>query len=412
MGEGELVVDTRNSTNLYLRLDHNHYLEYYRMKKIRVAVLYGGRSGEHEVSLVSAFSVVKNLDKTRFEIVPIGIDKKGHWWLNDFNQLPLNGNVKSLPLRTDSSSTFSVSRELMSQKVQENGCSENTVTDAQANHECAVDVVFPVMHGPLCEDGTMQGLLETFNIPYVGAAVLASAMAMDKDITKRLAGASHIPVVPYFAVKQTAWKHDPVFFEKLIIEKFQYPVFVKPANLGSSVGIHKVKCREDLSAAVNDAFLYDSKIIIEKAINAREIELAVLENSHYGEAALVSVAGEIIPSLEFYSYDAKYKDGQGTKLVVPADLNADQLKQAQDIARRVFEIMECESMARVDLFLDKDTGEFYFNEVNTLPGFTEVSMYPKLWEASGIKYPDLLSHLIDLALARHERKSALKRESN
>lgn len=382
------------------------------MKKIRVAVLYGGCSGEHEVSLVSAFSVVKNLDKTRFEIVPIGIDKKGHWWLNDFNQLPLNGNAKALPLRTDSSAAFSASQALMPKEVQANGYPENSVKNAQANHEHAIDVVFPVMHGPLCEDGTMQGLLETLNIPYVGAGVLASAMAMDKDITKRLASACHIPVVPYFAVKQTAWKNDPVFFEKLIIEKFQYPVFVKPANLGSSVGIHKVKCREDLSAAVNDAFLYDSKVIIEKAINAREIELAVLENSHYGEAALVSVPGEIIPSLEFYSYDAKYKDGQGTKLVIPADLSAVQLKQAQEIAQRIFEVMECESMARVDLFLDKNTNEFYFNEVNTLPGFTEVSMYPKLWEASGIKYVDLLSRLINLALARHERKAALKTEWN
>jgi D-alanine-D-alanine ligase len=381
------------------------------MKKIRVAVLYGGCSGEHEVSLVSAFSVVKHLDRTRFEIVPIGIDKKGHWWLNDFNELSLNGDTKALPLRTDSSAAFSASRELMTQEVQSNGHQENFgVKNIQVNREQEIDVVFPVIHGPLCEDGTIQGLLETINIPYVGAAVLASAMAMDKDITKRLADASNIPIVPYFAVKKSAWKNNPGYFEKLVLEKLQYPVFVKPANLGSSVGIHKVKCKEDLSAAVNDAFLYDAKVLIEKAVNAREIELAVLENSHHGEAALVSVPGEIIPALEFYSYDAKYKDGQGTKLIVPADLTAIQLQQAQEIAQNIFEVMECEGMARVDFFLDKDTNALYFNELNTLPGFTEVSMYPKLWEASGIKYADLLSRLIDLALARHERKTALKRE--
>lgn len=371
-------------------------------KKIRVAVLYGGRSGEHEVSLQSAASVVKNLDQERFEIVPIGIDKQGQWLLNDLNQLRLNSVEKSLPVRTDDHEPLSSPNHLA---VRVNHQSNNVKVEGRF-----FDVVFPVMHGTLCEDGTVQGMLELMDVAYVGAGVLSSALGMDKDVSKRLVAAAGLKVPAYIVIKQGAWQSDAAYYENLIAKQFGYPVFVKPANTGSSVGVHKVNEPKDLIPAVADAFLYDVKILVEKAVAAREIELSVLENPRHGAAPLVSIPGEIVPKLEFYSYAAKYLDENGAELLIPAPLMPDQIKQAQELAKQVFEILDCEGMARVDLFLDKNTGEFIFNEINTIPGFTQISMYPKLWEASGLSYQDLLSKLIELALARYERKRALKRE--
>jgi D-alanine-D-alanine ligase len=355
------------------------------VKKTRVAVVYGGRSGEHEVSLISAASVIDNLDQNRFEIVPVGIDKAGKWHLGDQKQIQSGGKVKSLPSPTG--------QELAPQAA-----------------TGKVDVVFPVMHGPFCEDGSIQGLLELADIPYVGAGILGSAIGMDKEVAKRLVEAAGLPVVPYVTFKKGEWNKRSDHFIEQIKKKLGYPCFVKPVNMGSSVGVHKVKDPGALRAAIEDALRYDLKILVEKAINAREIEFSVLENPEYGEPPLVSVAGEITPKHEFYSYEAKYLDDAGADLMIPARLNAEQMAEGQNLARSIFQILEGEGMARVDLFVDRDTGKFYFNEVNTIPGFTHISMYPKMWAASGIPYQELLTRLIDLAIARHRRKAALSHD--
>jgi len=373
-------------------------------KKLRILVLYGGKSGEHEVSLRSAASVIRHLDRTLYEIIPVGIDKKGVWRLGGFGQTEQGA--------TDKGSAAPKIQESLT--IQENA----PILVPGDFKSLGIDVVFPVMHGPLCEDGAIQGLFELAEIPYVGSGVLGSAAGMDKDVSKRLARDGGLPIVPFIALKQGRWLQgaqdgvqdvvQEVFGQ--VATQLSYPVFVKPANLGSSVGVHKVKAPGQLKAAIDDAFRYDTKILIEKAIHAREIEFAVLENPIFGEPAQVSIPGEIAPTHEFYSYEAKYLDNQGAKLLIPAPLTPGQIAQGTQIARQAFELIECEGMARVDLFLDRDTGAFYFNEVNTIPGFTSISMYPKMWEHSGIAYGELLTRLVDLALARHERKQGFVRE--
>ncbi len=368
-------------------------------EKKRVLVLYGGRSGEHEISLRSAASVIRNLDSRRFEVIPVAIDKQGRWLLNDLSLIEKAG--ASLPVFQDAPSVLLPPNPSDSRLglVPLNG----------AGHKGKIDVVFPVMHGPLCEDGTIQGLLELADLPYVGCGVLSSAVSMDKECAKRLVRDAGLPIVPFLTLKSETWKRN---FEKIVgqvSKNLGYPVFVKPANLGSSVGVHKVKVQNDLEAALIDAFRFDTKVIIEKGIHAREIEFAVLENSDVGAPPLVSIPGEIVPTHEFYSYEAKYLDDNGAKLLIPSPLDPSLVAKAQKIAQGAFEALECEGMARVDLFLDKDTGDFYFNEVNTIPGFTSISMYPKLWEHSGISYKELLSRLIDLAIARDDRKKKLVR---
>ena len=364
-------------------------------------VLFGGRSGEHEVSLMSAASVIRNLDPERFEVVPVAIDKQGKWLLNDFTQLEKKGASivilkDALPVflppevGPDNSELLSFAPAMAPQKVQ------------------GIDVVFPVMHGTFSEDGTIQGLLELAQVPYVGSGVLSSAASMDKDIAKRLVREVGLPIPAYFSIKKSELNIKEI--DQRIQEELGYPVFVKPANLGSSVGIHKVKDSKNLPAALEDAFSYDLKILVEAAVPAREIEFAVLENPEYGGMPLVSAPGEVKPLHEFYSYEAKYLDEKGAELIIPADLTPEQLSEARRITQRAFVALECEGLARVDLFLDKNTGAIYFNELNTLPGFTSISMYPKLWEHSGVSYSDLLSKLIDLALARHDRRKKLKRE--
>jgi len=372
-------------------------------KKIRVAVLYGGRSGEHEISLQSAASVIRNLDKSRYEIIPIAIDKGGRWLLNDIKLLQDPG--KTLPVFKDAPpvvlSPSSDGHE--GSLIPVNGV-------ANFGKAQKFDVVFPVMHGPLCEDGTVQGLLELADVPYVGCAVLASAVGMDKEVSKRLARDAGLPIVPYVAVRPAAWSRDRAAVVARIKKETGFPVFVKPSNMGSSVGVHKVKEEGALDAALKDAFKYDLKVLVEKAVNAREIEVAVLENPDASGAPLVTVAGEVVPTHEFYSYEAKYLDENGAKLMIPANLDEKQMARARELGGAVFTALECEGMARIDMFLDKDTGGFYFNEINTIPGFTSISMYPKLWEATGVPYAELLTRLIDLALARHGRKHALARE--
>jgi D-alanine-D-alanine ligase len=371
------------------------------MKKLRVAVLYGGRSGEHEVSLQSAASVINYLDRDRFEIVPVAIDKQGRWHLNDISLLE---GKKSLPVFKDAP------KVVLSPNPADPNSGSALIRLGESGEARSIDVVFPVMHGPLCEDGTIQGLLELADLPYVGCGVLASAVAMDKEMTKRVARDAGLPIVSYVSLKHELWKKEKQQSAKKIETELGYPVFVKPANLGSSVGVHKVKEKSRLNTALEDAFKYDTKVLVEAAVNAREIEVSVLENPDVGADPLVSVPGEIDPTHEFYSYEAKYLDEKGATLIIPAKLDAEQTKRVQDVGRRAFSALECEGMARVDMFLDRTSGEIFFNELNTIPGFTSISMYPKLWEASGISYQELLSRLVDLAISRHERKRALARE--
>jgi len=371
------------------------------LKKIRVAVLYGGRSGEHEVSLQSAASVINFLDRDRFEIVPVAIDKDGRWLLNDISLLE---GKKSLPVFKNAP------KVMLLPNPADPDSGSALIRLGESGEPRGIDVVFPVMHGPLCEDGTIQGLLELADLPYVGCGVLASAVAMDKEMTKRLARDAGIPIVPYLALKHEVWRKEESQWAKTIEEELGYPVFIKPANLGSSVGIHKVKERGELDSALEDAFRYDRKVLVEAAVNAREIELSILENPEAGAEPLVSVPGEVDPTHEFYSYEAKYLDDNGAALIIPANLDPAEVKQAQDLGRMAFAILECEGMARVDLFLDRTNGRFFLNEVNTIPGFTSISMYPKLWEASGIPYQELLSRLVDLAISRHGKKKKLVRE--
>jgi D-alanine-D-alanine ligase len=371
------------------------------MKKLRVAVLYGGRSGEHEVSLQSAASVINYLDRDRFEIVPVAIDKEGRWHLNDISLLE---GKKSLPVFKDAP------KVVLPPNPADPNSGSALIRLGESGEARGIDVVFPVMHGPLCEDGTIQGLLKLADLPYVGCGVLASAVAMDKEMTKRVARDAGLPIVSYVSLKHELWKKEKQQSAKRIEKELGYPVFVKPANLGSSVGVHKVKEPSALDSALEDAFKYDTKVLVEAALNAREIEVSVLENSDVGADPLVSVPGEIDPTHEFYSYEAKYLDEKGATLIIPAKLETEQTRRVQDVARRAFSALGCEGMARVDMFLDRTSGEIFFNELNTIPGFTSISMYPKLWEASGIGYQELLSKLVDLAILRHERKRTLVRE--
>lgn len=366
-------------------------------------MLYGGRSGEHEISLRSAASVINNLDFERFDVIPVAIDKSGRWLLSDIS------------LISGSSDTLSLLKNAPRVVLAPNLSDSDTcglVRLEKLEIISNIDVVLPMMHGPLCEDGTIQGFLELTNVPYVGSGILASAVAMDKDVAKRLIRDAGLPVVPFIAIKKEKWARNKKELIAKIIDDFEFPMFVKPANLGSSVGVHKAKNLDELESCIDDAFSYDTKVLVERCIPAREIELSVLENPVAGEKPLVSVPGEILPTIshDFYSYEAKYLDENGAELVIPAHLTQEQISQAQSLAQNAFTILDCEGMGRVDLFLDKVTGQFYFNEINTIPGFTSISMYPRLWEYSGINYSELLSRLIDLAIARHERKAKLVRD--
>jgi D-alanine-D-alanine ligase len=373
--------------------------------KIRVAVLYGGRSGEHEVSLNSATNVIDNLDRTLFDVMPIGIDKQGEWYLGDELLRKELGGQQVLQLQCDQDKRLFTPSLLGSQRIAANIHSMEPLSSARP-----FDVVFPVMHGVMCEDGTIQGLLESADIPYVGCGVLASAVGMEKDISKRLIKSTGIPVPHYLTIKRGLWDVNSEHFCRAIAEQLTFPVFVKPANTGSSVGVHKVKRQQDLRPAILDAFQYDTKIIVEQGIDAIELELAVLESLEEGREPTVSVVGEVTPTHEFYSYAAKYLDKQGAELLIPARISAEIAATAKKCAATIFNALECEGMARVDLFLDRKTHQIYFNEVNTIPGFTQISMYPKLMTASGISYSKLLTHLILLAIKRHEHKNRLNRE--
>jgi D-alanine-D-alanine ligase len=363
--------------------------------RVRVAVLYGGRSTEHEISLASAAAVVANLDRARYEIIPIHVDRSGAFHRHALPALASGRAVAVLP--TDESSSDALSLAARSGQL-------------FAADGGEIDVVFPVMHGPLCEDGSVQGLLELADVPYVGSRVLGSALCMDKDIAKRLVAAEGIPIVPYLALRSSDWRNKREHWRTRIEGELGYPAFVKPATLGSSVGVSRVTTREALDEAVAQAFAYDDKLLVEQAVDAREIEFAVLAGSEDDAPPEVSVPGEINAQEGFYSFDRKYVDAEGAALHVPAALEPHTLEQGRDFARRIFGVLECDGLARVDFFLEKPSGKLYFNEANSLPGFTAISMYPKLWEASGVSYQKLLDRLVQDALRRHARRSQLQRE--
>jgi D-alanine-D-alanine ligase len=357
-------------------------------KRLRVGVIFGGRSGEHEVSLVSAASVIGALDPEKYEVVPIGIGKDGRWLAGSPAQ-------KMLP---------EVLRAGQRVMLPADPCVGGLVTMGEARSATLqVDVIFPVLHGTYGEDGTVQGLLELAGLPYVGSGVIGSAVGMDKDMQKRLFLQAKIPVGAFLAIPRAEWERSRAHVLKTVQKKFRFPVFVKPATLGSSVGMTKAHNRSELSAALDLAAEFAQKILVERAIRGREIELSVLGN----EDPQASVPGEIIPHREFYDYTAKYLE-EGTRLLIPAKLARAQVRRFQEYAVKAFRCLECRGMARVDFFLERSTGHILVNEVNTIPGFTSISMYPKLWEASGLSYRQLIDRLIELAIAEHREKQRTK----
>jgi D-alanine-D-alanine ligase len=367
-----------------------------RQSKLKIGVLYGGRSGEHDVSLCSAASVVSALDPTRYEVVAIGIDRDGRWYVQDKPETidaPAFGKILSLGKR----GSWVVNHFEDQNKLH----LYNLDTPGE---KVVVDLVFPVLHGTYGEDGTLQGLLELAMVPYVGVDVAGAAVGMDKDLTKRLLLQAGIPVVPWITVGKYQWKESPKRILRDVQAQLDFPLFVKPLCTGSSVGVVKVKNRKDLAAAIDHALQFDTRIMIETGIDCREIECAVLGN----ETPQASVLGEILPRHEFYSYEAKYLDPLGASTNIPAKIPAKLSSAIRKCAVAGYLALNCNAMARVDFFLERKTGKYYLNEINTLPGFTSISMYPKLWEATGLPYRRLLDRLIDLAWERHREKQSIK----
>ena len=357
-------------------------------KRLRVGILFGGRSGEHEVSLASAASVIRALDPEKYEALPIGITKDGRWLVG-------GGAQKMLP------EVLKAGQHVV--LPADPGVAALVPMSGSAEPSVRVDVVFPVLHGTFGEDGTVQGLLEMAGLPYVGAGVLASAVGMDKDVQKRLFEQAGLPIVPFLAVPRAEWQGERDAVEKKIRKKFRFPLFVKPATGGSSLGTTRVHNAKELPVAMDAAGEFALKIMVERAINGREIEVSVLGN-HDPKA---SIPGEIVPHREFYDYAAKYLE-EGTRLEIPAKLTKKQVAQFQDYAVRAFRAIDGAGMARADFFLERNTGKIYVNELNTIPGFTAISMYPKLWEATGLSYSQLIDRLIQLALDQHREKARTK----
>lgn len=358
-------------------------------KKLRVAVLFGGKSGEHEVSLRSAASVLRAIDSNRFEVIPIGITKEGIWQLGHQSIPMLEGIVEDAYLKQ-------ISNQLPA-------LASHRAGNLPAFQPGEIDVVFPVLHGTNGEDGTIQGLLEMAQLPYVGAGVLASAVGMDKVMAKKIFSNEGIPQCRFVYFTKAEWQKNKEQLLVKVEEALGYPSFVKPANLGSSVGISKAKDREELQKAIELALQYDRKILVEEFVPAHEVEVAVLGN----DEPEASVPGEIVSSNEFYDYRAKYIDGKSV-MRIPADFSPETLEKVSELALQAYKAIDCTGLARVDFFIRKDNGEILLNEVNTMPGFTQFSMYAKLWEHSGVSYTELISKLIDLAMQRHQEKSALK----
>ncbi|MFZ0800408.1 MAG: D-alanine--D-alanine ligase family protein [Terriglobales bacterium] len=390
--------------------------------KLRVGILFGGRSGEHEVSLLSAASVLNAIDKTKYEVVPIGITKDGRWLTAEHAERLLKGDAgegahstqtqlrAGNPDATPGAALLAVGESVVvpPEPARREAGLAPFQTDANlrraADRAINVDVIFPVLHGTFGEDGTIQGLLELADIAYVGAGVLGSSAGMDKDIMKSLFRAAGLPIVKHVTVLRAEFEREPKKVQKLVESKLKYPVFVKPANLGSSVGISKAHDGKELGPAIAEAAKFDRKIVIEEGVGgnknkAREIECAVLGNDN----PQASIAGEIIPCKEFYDYDAKYLV-EGSEAVIPAKITKGEMKTVQKLAIAAFQAVDCTGLARVDFLMDPKSRKIFVNEINTMPGFTAISMYPKMWAASGVAYPDLIDRLIRLGIERHEDK--------
>lgn len=361
------------------------------MRKKKVGIIFGGKSAEHEVSLQSAKNIVDAIDRDKYEVVLIGIDKDGKWQLNESSSYLLHAdNPKLIQLNKSNDTVAIVPGDKERQFIH--------TSNATKLEE--VDVVFPIVHGTLGEDGSIQGMLRLADLPFVGPDVLASSVCMDKDVAKRLLQGAGINVAKGLVFRKN--EQDEISFETAV-EALGNPMFIKPANQGSSVGISKVTTEEAFYQGVQEAFRYDHKIVIEECIIGREIECSVLGN----EEPKASLLGEILPQTEFYSYESKYIDEKGAELAIPADVSEETTKRVQDVAIQAFKALECEGLARVDFFLT-EAGDIYLNEINTLPGFTKISMYPKLWEVSGLSYQELITTLIELAMDRHNRNHGLK----
>lgn len=360
-------------------------MEVIEQMKIKLGLLYGGKSAEHEVSLLTARAVTQAINFDKYEVYPIFITKTGEW---------RKGNVLAGPAKT-----------VESLKIGNETSKPNTITSflpIEGDKASHLDVIFPLLHGPNGEDGTVQGLLEVLNIPYVGNGVLASAAGMDKVVMKQLFAQAGLSQVPYMYFIRNEWKKNQAALVDKMQENLKWPLFVKPANLGSSVGITKAANREELIRAVEFAFKYDRKIIVEQGIVARELEMSVLGN----DSPRCSVAGEVLPTKDFYDYEAKYEDGT-TNYAIPAVVSNELLKKMEDAAIRAFKVLDCSGLVRADFFVT-DNEQVIINEVNTMPGFTPISMYPKLWMESGLSYSELIEELITLAIERYEEKQQLE----
>lgn len=361
-------------------------------RKIRVAVVFGGRSDEHDVSLRSARTIMDSLDPDQYDIVPIGITRGGKWLAGSdplqalIAESPMfalsNGDDIAVPTSEWQIETVVGAEALMPQVATE-----------------GVDVFFPALHGPMGEDGTIQGMLELAGVPYVGSGVLGSAVAMDKAMTKVILEQAGVPQVPWALVTRQEWRTSPEDVIASIEQKLPYPVFVKPANMGSSVGVSKARDQESLRAAIQEASHFDRRVVIEQGVDGRELEMSVLGN----ETPITSGVGEIKPSAEFYDYASKYLN-DSAELIIPADVEPETQQQMEKIAIESFIALDLAGLARVDFFLEDGTNQVYLNEVNTMPGFTSISMYPMLWQQAGVSLPELVNKLVELALERHDHK--------
>lgn len=370
-----------------------------RGSRRRVGVIFGGRSGEHDVSLRSAQTVMAALEAAGYQVVPIGITREGQWLTAGD---PMRALQEASPLFAlgdgGTRTTGSIEEQVTALSLRAQAAAAPAVIPANG-WAGELDVIFPVLHGPMGEDGTVQGLFELAGLPYVGSGVMASAVAMDKAVTKQLLAQAGIPQAGWLAVLRKEWQRYPDEIRADIERELGYPCFVKPANLGSSVGVSKVRGPEELDEAMREAGLYDRKIIVEQGIDARELEVSVLGN----DEPVASIVGEIVPSREFYDYEAKYVDDDSA-LLIPAPVPDEVAEQVRGLAVRAFRVLDCAGMARVDFFLERQSNRVLLNEVNTIPGFTSISMYPLLWEASGVSLPELVRRLVELAVERHAER--------
>jgi D-alanine-D-alanine ligase len=363
-------------------------------RKIRVGILFGGRSGEHEVSLTSAQGIIKAIDKHKYEVVPIGITKEGRWIAGGDPMKELRAAANMPPALAAHAGEGPEAPQTVLVPLEPERTALATPTT-----QLELDVIFPVLHGPYGEDGSVQGFLELTGLPYVGAGVMASALGMDKAVAKDLFRLHGLPVLPYQVLLRKTWEAGPQGVVAACEAAFHYPMFVKPVNLGSSVGVSKAHDRDELVAGLDEAARFDRKLLVEQGIEAREIEISVLGN----DDPIASLPGEVVPSREFYSYAAKYIDN-ASQLLIPAPISAEQTEEVRRVAVAAFKALDCAGMARVDFLMDKEGGTIWLNEINTIPGFTPISMYPKLWEATGIGYSELIDRLIELAIERHQDK--------